>query len=345
MKKRLFAILALILSIILVFGACAPAAPAGDNPSGSQPDNSKPESKGTIAVLNYTAAGSYFKRGESFAKAVGEKYGYDIIYTGTPEVDTAKLINLIQDMTARGVKAICVASGDATSVVPALKEARAKGIKVVSWDLDIDKEGRDAYAGLMDLTVGLGTPMLETVVKTIGEEGEWAILDGVITNAFLAQRAEAIKKLAAEKYPKLKLVAHEGTDGDPTKAYTVTQNLLAAHPNLKAIVSNVSTCYGPAGKAIEDAGKVGQVYICGQSSPNLAKPAIESGSGKYATLWDPGRWAEFVTTVAVKLLEGESGTDGNLNWTEFPKATKEGDVYYYHEPFDFDKDNINDFDF
>ena len=361
MKKRLLVLFSLMLTVLIVLTACGPSAPStlpdktDDTPAPVETDKEDPsdssqdtESKGAIAVLNYTAAGSYFKRGEQFAKDMGAKYGYEVIYTGTPEVDTAALINLIQDMTQRGVKAICIASGDSTSVVPALNEARAQGIKVVSWDLDIDESGRDAYAGLMDLAVGLGEPILNTLVKTIGEEGEWAIIDGVITNEFLSLRANTIKKIAEEKYPNLKMVAHEGTDGDPEKAYTVAKNLMIAHPNIKGLVSNVSTSYGPAGKAIEDEGKIGEVFVCGQSTPNLAKPAIESGAGKYATLWDTGRWAEFVTYVAIQLVEGEtveSIPDGDLNWDEFPLATKEGDIFYYNETLDFDINNINEFDF
>ncbi|MDD3840986.1 MAG: substrate-binding domain-containing protein [Clostridia bacterium] len=302
------------------------------------------EKKGTIAVLTYVSGVPYFACAEQAAIEAGEKMGYDVIYTGTPEVDTPKLISLIQDMIHQDVDALVVASGDSTSVVPVLKEARDKGIKVVTWDLDIGKEGRDCYAGIMDLAE-LGVPMVEEMVNTIGEEGEFAIVTGVLTNEFLQARINRIEEYIAEKYPKLKCVAIEGMDENPEKCFAVTQNIIAAHPNIKAIMSNVSTGLGPIGKAIEQEGKIGEIYATGQSTPNLAKPVFESGAAKSAVLWDPADWASFAVTIAGNLVDGVDMPEGNPNIEGFPEATREDDIFYYWETLVFTEDNVDQFDF
>jgi ABC-type sugar transport system substrate-binding protein len=139
----------LVLSIILLIAFTLSLAACGQD-QGTGTDKGS-ESKGTIAVLNYVSSAPYFACGEEKAIQAGKDAGYDVIYTGTPEVDTPKFISLIQDMIQKDVKALCVASGDSTSVVPVLKEAREKGIKVVSWDLDVAEEGRDLYAGTKTL--------------------------------------------------------------------------------------------------------------------------------------------------------------------------------------------------
>ena len=345
-RLKIFMAVILVVAITLSIAACGQSAkPTVESPSNeTKTDTPKEDKKGTIAVLNYVSSAPYFACGESKAKEAGAKAGYDVIYTGTPNVDTPKLISLIQDMLQKDVKALVVASGDSTSVAPVLKEARAKGIKVVSWDLDIAKEGRDCYAGIMDLAE-LGVPMVEEMVKTIGDEGEFAIVTGVLTNEFLQARIKRIEEYIAEKYPKLKCVAIEGMDEDPQKAFAVTQNIISAHPNIKAIMSNVSTGLGPIGKAIEQEGKIGQVYATGQSTPQLAKPVLESGAAESAVLWDPGDWAAFATTIAANLVDGVEMPEGNPNIDGFPDATRQGDVFYFWKTLDFTKDNVDQFDF
>ena len=322
--KRLknFMAVILVVAITLSIAACGQSAkPTVESPSNeTKTDTPKEDKKGTIAVLNYVSSAPYFACGESKAKEAGAKAGYDVIYTGTPNVDTPKLISLIQDMLQKDVKALVVASGDSTSVAPVLKEARAKGIKVVSWDLDIAKEGRDCYAGIMDLAE-LGVPMVEEMVKTIGDEGEFAIVTGVLTNEFLQARIKRIEEYIAEKYPKLKCVAIEGMDEDPQKAFAVTQNIISAHPNIKAIMST------------------------GQSTPQLAKPVLESGAAESAVLWDPGDWAAFATTIAANLVDGVEMPEGNPNIDGFPDATRQGDVFYFWKTLVFTKDNVDQFDF
>ncbi|NLJ40613.1 MAG: substrate-binding domain-containing protein [Clostridiales bacterium] len=335
--RRLRLVLAVSLVIVLVLGTTACG-------KGAKPTGEEAGSKGTIAVLNYVSSAPYFAAGETKAIEAGKKAGYDVTYTGTPDVDTPKLIGLIQDMIQKDVKAIVLASGDSTSVAPVLREAREKGIKVVSWDLDVEEDARDLYAGLMDLAE-LAVPMVEQMVKDIGDEGDFAIVTGVLTNEFLQARIARIEEYIAEKYPKLNIVAIEGMDEDPEKCFAVAQNLIAAYPDMDAIMSNVSTGLGPIGKAIEQEGKIGQIYACGQSTPNLAKPVFESGAAKSAVLWDPGDWAAFATTIAINLVEGIEIPEGNANIDGFPDATREGDHVYFWKTLVFTEDNVDEFDF
>ncbi|MEG1814030.1 MAG: substrate-binding domain-containing protein, partial [Clostridia bacterium] len=177
-------------------------------------------SKGTIAVVCYVTSAPYFSFGETTAVETGKALGYDVIWTGTTEVDTPGLISIIENLIAQDVDAICLASGDTTSVVPICQQAMEKGIKVVTFDLDIEAQGRDAYAGLMDLSE-LGIPQVESIVDSIGETGKYAIVTGVLTNELLQKRIEYCLEYAKEKYPGLECVTVEGMDEDPEKCYNV----------------------------------------------------------------------------------------------------------------------------
>ena len=325
-------IVALVLTLTLVLGLAVVTHAEG-------------EKKGTIAVVCYVTSAPYFSFGEAAAKETGEKLGYDVIWTGTTEVDTPGLISIIENLIEQKVDAICLASGDTTSVVPVCQKAMDAGIKVVSFDLDIDPEGRDAYAGLMDLSE-LGIPQVESIVASIGEEGKVAIVTGVLTNELLQKRIEYCEQYAAEHYPGLEFVTVESMDEDAEKCYEVAMNIMTAYPEVTAIMSNVSTGVGPISSAIEDAGKIGEVYACGQSTPNLAKPGMASGACVNAVLWDTAKWQSWAVTLAANLVEGVDMPVGKLNIEGFPEGERlEDNIFYYYETFTFTPDNINDFDF
>ena len=328
MKK----LIAIVLTLVLVLGLAAVA-------------SAETEKKGTIAVVCYVTSAPYFSFGEATAKATGEALGYDVIWTGTTEVDTPGLISIIENLIEQEVDAICIASGDTTSVVPVCQKAREAGIKVVSFDLDIDAEGRDAYAGLMDLSE-LGIPQVESIVDSIGEEGQVAIVTGVLTNELLQKRIDYCISYAAEKYPGLEFVTIESMDEDAEKCYEVAMNIMTAYPEVTAIMSNVSTGVGPISAAIEDAGKIGEVYACGQSTPNLAKPGMESGACKSAILWDVAKWQAWAVTLAANLVEGVEMPMGELAIEGFDGAQRVAeDIFYYYETFTFTPENINEYDF
>jgi ABC-type sugar transport system substrate-binding protein len=328
MKKTLalFLVLIMVVGLALAVGAEAPK-------------------KGKIAMVCYVTSAPYFAYGQKTAEETGKALGYDVIWTGTNEVDTPGLIAIIENLIAQDVDAICLASGDTTSVVPICKVAMEKGIKVVSFDLDIDPEGRNAYAGLMDLSE-LGIPQVESIVASIGDTGKYAIITGVLTNELLQKRIDFCLQYAKEKYPGLECVAIEGMDEDPEKAYSVAMNIMTAYPDVKAIMSNVSTGVGPISSAIEDAGKIGEVYACGQSTPNLAKPGMASGACKSAVLWDTGKWQAWAVTIAANLIEGKDMPVGKLDIAGFPRAERlDGNVFYFYETFEFTPENINNFNF
>ena len=328
MKRMLALLLVLVLMIGLAVSAGAEA-----------------PKKGTIAMVCYVTSAPYFSYGEQTAIETGNALGYDVIWTGTTEVDTPGLISIIENLIAQEVDAICLASGDTTSVVPICQQAMEKGIKVVSFDLDIAPEGRDVYAGLMDLSE-LGIPQVESIVTSIGDTGKYAIITGVLTNELLQKRIDFCLEYAKENYPGLECVTVEGMDEDPEKAYSVAMNIMTAYPEVTAIMSNVSTGVGPISSAIEDAGKIGQVYACGQSTPNLAKPGMASGACVSAVLWDTAKWQAWAITIAANLIEGKEMPVGKLDIEGFPQAERlEDNVFYFYETFEFTPENIDEFNF
>ena len=97
-------------------------------------------------------------------------------------------------------------SGD--QIVPAVKAAHAKGLKVVTWDSPIPSaEGEDVFVAQVDFSE-TGKVMAEMALNILGEEGgQFAILsaspDAANQNAWIKAMEEALKD---PKYSKLEQV-------------------------------------------------------------------------------------------------------------------------------------------
>ncbi|ABI67761.1 putative sugar ABC transporter, substrate-binding protein [Syntrophomonas wolfei subsp. wolfei str. Goettingen G311] len=347
-KSRFFIAVLLIWAMSLsVFGCSKEDSATTGDAKKAETGEKAPATKGKIAFVTFATGVPYFEIGAAGAKQAGQALGYEVVYKGPAKADSAAEIQIINDLVTQGeVKAIVVACMDSKSIIPALKKAREADIKVVTWDLDCEPEGRDCYAGLMDLVV-MGNEWIESMVRSVGDEGEYAIVMATLTNEFMNKRIDNMKKYAAEKYPKLKLVAVESCDADPQKAYQISKDLLTKYPNLKCIATSSTEAFSSAAKAIEDDGKIGQVYVVGGLTPNLAKPAFKSGAAKEAVLWDPGKWAGFGVTIATQLIEGKTFDKvGKVEITGFPKAELFAPgILYYHELLTFTPENVDRYDF
>ncbi len=108
----------------------------------------------------------------------------------------------------------------------------------------------------------------------MGGSGELAILHGVLGSTAEIQRTQGCQEALAEN-PNIKLVAEDTANWDETEAFTKTQNILTANPNLKAVFGEsdamaigAAKAAGQAGVKIPDSGSMtvdGQPYA--PSSP------------------------------------------------------------------------------
>ena len=85
----------------------------------------------------------FFEAAHEGAKQAAKELGdVDVIYTG-PVTPTAEgQIEVINSLIAQKVDAIAISANDTDALVPILKRAQQRGIKVVSFDSGVAKEGR-----------------------------------------------------------------------------------------------------------------------------------------------------------------------------------------------------------
>ena len=71
------------------------------------------------------------KGAQEAAKELGD---VEVIYTGPTTTTAEGQIEVINALIAQKVDAIAISANDPDALVPALKKAMQRGIKVISWD-------------------------------------------------------------------------------------------------------------------------------------------------------------------------------------------------------------------
>ena len=240
-------------------------------------DDAKPGEGITIGVVYKQSGNAYFQAGvEGFQKAADE-LGFEFMHDGPEDSSNDGQERIIRNYMDQGVDVLAISANDAAGLVDVCKEAKEKGIVVLSWDAKVDPDGRD-----LDIE--------PASAKVIG-----------ITQLEIIQEEFA----ANEKYANMTLLDPVYGDDDYTKSYDVTKALLDANPDLKGLIVP-TTVGGPAvSKCIKDEGLAGQVKVTGLTLATDMAEYIHEGIADATFLWNPIELGYVSAYVGVAMVNGE----------------------------------------
>jgi rhamnose transport system substrate-binding protein len=204
------------------------------------------------------------------------------------------------------VDAIAISANDPDAVVPVLKKAMQRGIKVVSWDSGVAPAGRQIHlnpsnnALIGETNVKLAADALKALNV---EKGDVAVLSATPTSTNQNIWIEEMKKVLPQ-YPSVNLVTVAYGDDLSDKSYREAVGLLKSYPDLKVIVSPSSVGIVAAAQAVKDQGKIGKVYVTGLGLPSEMAGAIKSGASKSFAIWNPIDLGYAATYLADDLVKG-----------------------------------------
>jgi rhamnose transport system substrate-binding protein len=334
--KKIFALL-VVAGLALAGCSKSSDAPAGDGGSGGK--------KLLIGFMPKSKGNAYFLSCKQGADEAAKELGIEMIFDGPTDPDPAKQNEIIEQWINLGVDAIAVACENRDGISTALRKARAKGIKVVTYDADAQPDAREFFVNQATVE-GIGNTLTDEAARLLGGSGDYAIITASLTAGNMIAWQQAIEKRNAEKYPNLKRVALRPCDDLKDKAQSEATALLSANPNLKLIMAICSPAVPGAAEAIKQAGKTGQVKLIGLGLPNENKRYVKDGVTDTVILWKTLDLGYLTIHAATALAKGElkpgatSFKAGKLG--EFKVA---GDNILLGEPFKFTKENIDQFDF
>ena len=286
--------------------------------SGAFADNKR------IAMVVKNLGNSYFDACAKGAKeAAAEAGGYEIIYTAPTKATAEEQIAVIDALIAQKVDGIIVSANDANALVPVAKKAMDRGIKVISFDSAIAKDGRIMHLNASSTPL-IGAKQVQMIGKTLNYKGEVAILSAASTmtnqNSWIAAMKEEWKK---PEYKDMPLIATVYGDDQDDKSYREMQALAKAHPNLKGVISPTSIGIRAGAKAIIDDGLVGKIYITGLGLPSEMKDAVLKGACQSFAIWNPVDYGYASTEIMINILKGAAAGPG-LDGEHGPQGRNQG---------------------
>ena len=297
MKKML----ALLLAVAMIFSmvACGAGEKKGDD-------------KFEIVVVPKDSSNPWFVRMDTGVKEYAAAHPELNVYQkGTDQIDATLQAQLVEDLIAQGVDAICVVPVDIQSIDPVLKKAKDAGIVVIAHEgsalvnVDYDIE---AFSN-----AGYGQFIMDNLAEAMGGEGVYTTMVADLTNGSHNEWADAAVAYQKEAYPNMTLLEAqprvESHDNGDT-AYNVAKECIKAYPELKGIMGTSSFDAPGVARAIDELGLINQFFTTGTGMPADNAALLKSGTIKSLTLWDPAVAGQAMISLAVKVLNGEtiSGT-------------------------------------
>ena len=325
-KKSLYGLMALFVAAVMVLSACGPKSPAASSslavgivlPTKDEPRWTQDETRFKDAL---TAAG----------------YQVEILFS---QGDSAKEKANVETLIAKGIKVLIICPQDGSAAAAAAEEARAAGIKVISYDrLILNTDAVDYYVTfdsiavgaaqaqyLVDHASGTGNPLFLYAGAASDNnaflffEGAWEVLQPKIADGtfVIKNSSEAIglkDKATLTRDEEGKIIGQVTTNWDFNTAKTLAEsNLTATQAADKGDVFILAPNDGTA-RAIADAfaadSDVSSYVVTGQDAEEASIQYIIDGKQSMTVLKDVRTLVADAISAAVAYLEGKTPPQTN----------------------------------
>jgi ABC-type sugar transport system substrate-binding protein len=288
---------------------------------------------------------AYFISCKAGAEKAAKELGLELIFDGPTDPDPAKQNEIIENWITLGVDAIAAACENREGISTALRKARAKEIKVITFDSDASQDARDFFVN-QATPEGIGNTLMDEAARLTGSEGEFAIITASLTAANMNEWQKYIEARRSSKYPNMKMVALRPCDDLKDKAQAEATALLSANPNLKLIMAICSPAVPGAAEAVKQAGKTGQVKVIGLGLPSENRRYVKEGVTDSVILWKTEDLGYLTLYAAQALANGSlKPSDKTFKAGQLGEFEIQGDNILLGKPFIFNKENIDQFNF
>lgn len=298
-----------VATIALAVVACEERKPAAALPA-SQAAAPSPDVI-RIGVIPKGTIHEFWKAVEQGAKDAGQAQGVEILWDG-PRVETAhdEQRKILENMIARGAKAIVIAPTDRTALRRPVESAVAAGVPVVVFDSNLDGDAHvsfvatdnrkgGALAGATVLESTEGTPRRMLLLRYTEGSGSTRLREAGFEEAVTAGGGTVVES--------------QFTDGTTEGALTTASNMLERQvKDGRLAIDGIFACNQPTSigmlRALERLRKQGVVvetrFVGFDASQELVE-GVRSGTLAGIVVQDPQRMGRLAVETMVKHLRGE----------------------------------------
>jgi ribose transport system substrate-binding protein len=273
MKRTLVLAISVVLVVGLVVAGCAPAAPTP-----------APEAEARafkIGIANFVLSAPYFVAMSDAAEEEAAFFENVEVFTTDGQGDAAKMTSDVEDLLAKDVDGILINAGPIEALPAALAAADEAGIPVVMVDRLLQGGEYTSWIGPDNYLIGVQDG--QYIVDRLGGEG--LLLDirgGPADNTIGLDRTNGM--LSVVEQSNIEVVYAPDFGGwSEDGGFTIMEDMLAMYDQIDIVFcENDSMCLG-AQKAIEDAGRSDEMFLCGVDGQKEALKAIMDGTNYACT--------------------------------------------------------------
>ena len=296
-----------------------------------------------VAMMPKAKGDPYFVSCRLGAEEAAREFGVELIWDGPTSLDAARQNELVESWITRRVDVIAVSVENRASISTALRKARERGIKVLTWDADAEPDARDYFVN-QATPEGIGTTLVEEAAKLMGGKGEFAIITGALAAPNQNAWIEVIRRRLAA-HPGMTLVTIRPSDDDRDKAFAEAQTIMRVHPGVTLIMAIAAPAVPGAAEAVKQAGRR-DIQVMGLSLPNMNKPYVHEDVVQTVILWNTTNLGYLTVRAAALAARGDLATGATrLNGGRLGPIEVRGPEILLGTPLVMTKANIDQFDF
>jgi rhamnose transport system substrate-binding protein len=344
---RIASVAAATVAVALVATGCSSTPSSTSSSSSGSSSSAAGDKNYKITFLPKNLGNAYFDTSDKGGQTAIESFGGTYAEVGPATAAADAQVSYINTLTQQGVGAIVMSADDPDAVGSALTQAKAAGVKVVTFDSDVTAKYRDIFIN-QATAEGIAKVEVDNITKEIGDTGEIAILSAAANATNQNAWIELMKKDLAANHPNVKLDAVVYGNDDDQTSFDKTAALIAKYPNLKGIISPTTVGIAAAARYLSTSSSKGKVALTGLGTPNQMRDYVNDGTVTAFSLWNPADLGALAAYAAKALIDGTiTGKSGDTFEAGKLGTFTVGDngTVLLGDPYTFDKSNIADFNF
>jgi ribose/xylose/arabinose/galactoside ABC-type transport system permease subunit/ABC-type sugar transport system substrate-binding protein len=297
-----------------------------------------------IALTPKAKADPYFVSCKQGADAAAAELGVQLLWDGPTDPDPARQNEIVEAWITRGVDVIAASANSPAALSTVLRKAQERGIKVISWDADVEPDARSFFVN-QATAEGIGTTLAQEAARLTDGQGSYAIITASLTDANQNEWIRHIRAYMERHHPNMRLATIQPSDGQRDKALTETRNVVRAYPDVRVIIAVAAPAVPGAAEALKQENRR-DVRLTGLSVPSLNRAYMKEGWVQSIVLWNTVDLGYLTVAAAKAMHDGTlSPGDTSLTTSRLGRTEVASDQILLGKPFIFTRENIDQFDF
>ncbi len=262
-----------------------------------------------VALVLKTLNNPFFLDLQAGAQQAADSLGVQLIVQAPErEIDVERQIQIVENLIQTRIDALCISPCGSREILPALQKANRAGIPVLIVDTRIDEAAAQQMGIRWETFIGSdnfagGRLAGEFIRGRLRTPAAVAVLEGIPGHETADSRLQGFLA-AMRNAPHLRIVASQPANWERDQGYTVFQNMLQAHPDIRALFACNDMMALGALEAIAEAGKSGRILVVGFDAVEDARRAILEGRMAASVAQFPFEMGRTAVAAAVTILQG-----------------------------------------